>query len=87
MPTQKAPEVTLYTRPGCHLCEEAKAAMAPVLREFGTVLREINIDENVALKDRYGWDVPVVFIGTRKVAKHRVDVEKFRRQLAEMRSE
>ena len=87
MPTQKAPEVTLYTRPGCHLCEEAKAAMAPVLREFGTVLREINIDENVELKDRYGWDVPVVFIGTRKVAKHRVDVEKFRRQLAEMRSE
>ena len=55
--------------------------------KFGTVLREINIDENVALKDRYGWDVPVVFIGTRKVAKHRVDVEKFRRQLAEMRSE
>jgi glutaredoxin len=87
MATDKAPEVTLYTRPGCHLCEEAKEAMAPVLREFGTVLREINIDEHAELKDQYGWDVPVIFIGTRKVAKHRVDVGKFRRQLAEMSSE
>jgi glutaredoxin len=76
-------KVTLYTRPGCHLCDEAKAAIAPLLREFGATLREINIDENLELKERYGWDVPVIFIGERKVAKHRVDVEKFRRQLAE----
>ena len=76
-------EVTLYTRPGCHLCEEAKAAMAPLLREFGATLREVNIDEDAALRERYGWDVPVIFLGARKVAKHRVDVEQFRRQLHE----
>ena len=74
-------EVTLYTRPGCHLCEEAKAAMAPVLREFGASLREVNIENDVVLEERYGWDIPVIFIGARKAAKHRVDVEQFRRQL------
>jgi len=74
-------DVTLYTRPGCHLCDQAKSAIAPLLREFGAVLREVNIDADPALKERYGWDVPVIFIGQRKAAKHRVDLEQFRRQL------
>src|ERR1700674_1009554 len=74
-------DVTLYTRPGCHLCDEAKAAIAPLLREFGAALREINIDDDPVLKERYDWDIPVIFIGQRKAAKHRVDLEKFRRQL------
>lgn len=78
-----AREVTLYTRPGCHLCEEAKAAMTPLLREFGATLREVNIDQDAVLRDRYGWDVPVIFLGARKVAKHRLNVEQFRRQLRE----
>lgn len=76
-------DVTLYSRPGCHLCEEAKAAIAPLLREFGAILREVNIDEDAALKERYGWDIPVIFIGRHKAAKHRVDVAQFRRQLEE----
>lgn len=76
-------DVTLYSRPGCHLCEEAKAAIAPLLREFGAALREVNIDEDTVLKERYGWDIPVIFIGDRKAAKHRVDVAQFRRQLQE----
>ncbi len=79
-------EVTLYTRPGCHLCEEAKVAIAPLLREYGAALREINIENDPVLEERYGWDIPVVFIGPRKAAKHRVDVEQFRRQLQESRS-
>ena len=74
-------EVTLYTRPGCHLCEAAKEAMAPLLREFGASLREVNIENDVVLEERYGWDIPVIFIGARKAAKHRVDVEQLRRQL------
>jgi hypothetical protein len=51
------------------------------LREFGAVLREVNIDADPVLKERYGWDIPVVFIGQRKAAKHRVDLDRFRRQL------
>jgi glutaredoxin len=78
-------EVTLYTRPGCHLCEEAKTAMAPLLREFGAVLREVNIEKDAVLEERYGRDIPVIFIGARKAAKHRVNVEQFRCQLEEAR--
>jgi glutaredoxin len=74
-------DVTLYTRPGCHLCEEAKRAIAPILLEFGAVLHEVNIDDDAALKERYGWDIPVIFIGQHKAAKHRVDLAQFRQQL------
>jgi glutaredoxin len=76
-------EVTLYTRPGCHLCEEAKSAIAPLLQEFRATLREVNIDEDQGLRESYGADVPVLFIGAHKAAKHRVDVSQFRRQLAD----
>ena len=74
-------DVTLYTRPGCHLCDEAKSAIAPLLPEFRAVLREVNIDADPVLKERYGRDIPVIFIGQRKAAKHRVDLAQFRRQL------
>ena len=74
-------DVTLYTRPGCHLCEEAKKAIEPVLREFGAPLRVVNIEGDSVLEERYGLDIPVLFIGTHKAAKHRVDLAQFRRQL------
>lgn len=79
-------DVTLYTRPGCHLCDEAKSAIAPLLQEFGAQLREVNVAADPVLEDRYGWDIPVIFIGPKKAAKHRVDVEQFRRQLQEART-
>jgi glutaredoxin len=80
-----ARDVTLYTRPGCHLCEEAKAVMGPLIAEFGARLREVNIDDDAMLRERYGLDVPVIFLGARKVAKHRVDVRQLRRRLEEAR--
>ena len=78
-------DVTLYTRKGCHLCEAAKAAIEPLLAEAGASLREVDIDEDPVLVERYGWDIPVLFIGNRKAAKHRVNVQQFRRRLQEAR--
>jgi len=80
-------DVTIYSRPGCHLCEEAKAQIAPLLKEFGARLTEINIDEDPDLRARYDYDVPVIFLGARKAAKHRVDLAQFRRQLSGASSE
>jgi hypothetical protein len=74
-------DVTLYTRLGCHLCQDVKAAIAPLLREFNAVLHEVDVDADPVLADRYGWDIPVIFIGQHKAAKHRVDLVQFRRQL------
>jgi glutaredoxin len=79
----QALDVTLYSKPGCHLCEAAKAAIDPLLAEFGASLREVNIELDAVLTERYGWDIPVIFIGSRKAAKHRVNVKQFRRQLQE----
>jgi hypothetical protein len=78
-------EVTLYTRPGCHLCDQAKAEIAPLLREAGAVLHQVNIDLDETLRKRYDVDIPVIFLGPRKVAKHLVNPVQFRRQLAEAR--
>jgi glutaredoxin len=78
-------EVTLYTRPGCHLCEEAKLLITPLLAEFGARLREVNIDADPELHERYNLDVPVIFLADRKLAKHRIDPSQFRRQLQEAR--
>jgi glutaredoxin len=78
-------DVTLYTRPGCHLCEEAKAQIDPLLRRAGARLREVNIDADSALRALYDYDVPVILLGARKVVKHRVDLEQFRKQLEEAR--
>ena len=83
LPSSRALDVTFYSRPGCHLCEAAKAAIDPLLVEFGAPLREVNIDLDPVLVERYGWDIPVIFIGSRKAAKHRVNVKQFRRQLQE----
>ena len=74
-------DITIYSRLGCHLCEEAKSQIAPLLKEFCARLTEIKIDEDPALRALYDYDVPVIFIGARKAAKHRVDLPQFRRQL------
>ena len=76
-------ELTLLTRPGCHLCDEAKAAMQPLLAEFGATLREVNVDSDDALRAAHGHDIPVVLLAGRKLAKHRIDVAQLRRQLRE----
>lgn len=78
-------EVTLYTRPGCHLCEEAKSLMAPLIAEFGARLLEVNIDTDPELNKLYNVDVPVIFLAGRKIAKHRVNPVQFRRQLLDAR--
>ena len=74
-------ELTLYTRAGCHLCEEMKAALKPLLREFRVRLAEVDVDGDEELRAAYGNDVPVLILGARKVAKHRLDVGQLRRQL------
>lgn len=79
-------EIIVYSRPGCHLCEQAKAVLQPLLTEFGCALREVNIDRDSELAERYSWDIPVIFIGAHKAAKHRVDPVQFRRQLEEARA-
>ena len=73
--------VTIYTRPGCHLCDEAKAAIEASGCSGEYVLEEVNIDEDPALREQYGYDIPVVFINGVKAFKHRVESSEFKRKL------
>jgi glutaredoxin len=77
----KQATVTILSRPGCHLCELAKEAMLNAGCEGEFVLEEVNIDEDSPLRDRYGNDIPVIFINGVKVFKHRVDPREFKRKL------
>ena len=59
------PELTLYTRPGCHLCEQAEEHLT--LLEFR--YRAVNVDSEVTLRERFGDDVPVLAHGDQVLAK------------------
>jgi len=74
-------ELVLYTRAGCHLCDEAKGTLAPVLQEFGVALKEVDVDSDSALAARYGDQVPVLMLDGRKLAKYHIDVAQVRRAL------
>jgi glutaredoxin len=74
-------EITLYTREGCELCEEARLVIMPLLREYGAKLHEVDIDDDPVLHDRYTNDVPVMFLGSEIFGQHRVDVPLLRRAL------
>jgi hypothetical protein len=44
-------------------------------------LEEVNIDEHPALREQYGYDIPVIFINGVKAFKHRVESSEFKRKL------
>jgi glutaredoxin len=73
--------VVIYTRPGCHLCDEAKAEIARANCSELFTLEEIDINSDPALAARYGYDIPVITINGAHAFKHRLIAEDFRREL------
>jgi len=73
--------VTLYTREGCHLCDEAKATMLPVIARANAELREIDIDDDAHLRAMYNDSVPVIFVGANFFSRYRIDAQKFAKAL------
>ena len=74
-------QVILYTRPGCHLCEEAREAMAAAGCAQSYTLTEVNIETGPVLLDLYKNDIPVVTIDGVQMFKHRVDPGRFRQRV------
>ena len=80
-----APHVIFYTKPGCHLCEEARLEIArAACRDLYTYV-EVDINSDPELLRRYGWDIPVVLINGTHAFKHRLDAEEFRRAILRAR--
>jgi glutaredoxin len=68
--------IVIYSRKECHLCDEAKAAVAPIAKSRGLAVEVIDIDRDPSLVAQFGLEVPVVFVNGRKAFKYRVDATK-----------
>ena len=66
-------QIDIYSRPGCHLCDEAKDVIDRVRERHAFAVRVINIEEDPVLESAYGTEIPVVFINGNKAFKYRVD--------------
>ena len=75
--------LTLYSRPGCHLCTEMKLTVERIVRGMGAPARieEINVANDPDLEARYGPDIPVLLVNGKKAAKYRVTEEELTRIL------
>ena len=74
--------LTLLSRTGCHLCDDARAILAAVATEAGLTWDEIDVDAVEQLADEYGDRVPVVLIDGLEHSYWRVDPERLRAALA-----
>ena len=59
-------QVTLYTKPGCHLCEQAESALERLRRTYPHELRLVDISADPALLRAYGLRIPVLSIAGRE---------------------
>jgi glutaredoxin len=75
-------KVVLYTKAGCHLCENAKAVILSVRRSVAFELQEVDIARDEELFDLYKHDIPVVTIDGRQAFKHRVDAAALKEKLS-----
>ena len=77
--------VTLYSRPGCHLCDDARAVIERVCADLGETYDEVSIDDDDSLRARFGEEIPVTFVDGRQHDFWRVDESRLRTALGEGR--
>jgi glutaredoxin len=74
-------QLTLYTRPECHLCDDMKGIVYLLARELGCVLEEVDISGDAELEGRFGTEIPVLFVNGRKAFKYRLTERELRKRL------
>ena len=74
-------ELILYGRPGCHLCEDMRAALEEFRPAYGFRLREIDIDCDPGLAARFGALIPVLALDGREICHYHLDPVALRRAL------
>ncbi|MFC5764623.1 glutaredoxin family protein [Actinacidiphila bryophytorum] len=74
--------VTLIGKPGCHLCDDARAVVQEVAAEAGAAVVEQDITQDEELYRRYWEQIPVVLVDGEQHTFWRVDAERLRRALA-----
>jgi Glutaredoxin-like domain (DUF836) len=74
-------ELLLYTRHDCELCREMEQVIENELPRFDARLERIAVDGNRELEARFGLEVPVLFVNSRKAFKYRCTARELRRRL------
>jgi glutaredoxin len=77
--------VTLYAKPGCHLCDDARVVIAAVCAELGETYEEVDItagSDSERLMRAYGEEIPVTFVDGRQHDFWRVDAGRLRAALS-----
>jgi len=64
--------LTLYSKPGCHLCEELRGAVDELQAEHPFTINEIDITTNLDLFARYRYEIPVLLKDGEEVARGRI---------------
>ena len=80
--TTARPKVTLYTRAGCCLCDDAKRVLSDALRSADFDYEELDIDLDPELRRQYNDEVPVIVINQVKAFKYKVTRDEFLKKLA-----
>jgi glutaredoxin len=73
--------VTLYGKPGCHLCDDARAIVQQVCAELGETWTELDITQDQALYDQYSEQIPVTFVDGSQHDFWRVDPVRLKKAL------
>src|SRR5678815_3745045 len=69
--------IEIYSRPGCHLCDEAKAVIEPFSKRYSLELKVTNVDSDADLRALYGTEIPVILINGTEAFRHRVEAGAF----------
>ncbi|CAN2221272.1 Glutaredoxin-like [Candidatus Nanopelagicaceae bacterium] len=77
--------VTVYSRHGCHLCEDAVNTLESMREELAFEIEIIYIDGDAELEKLYGHEVPVIHINGQHHDFYKVDPERFRTSLEKHR--
>ena len=83
-PTSSKAQVVIYSRPGCHLCDEAKQAIEGAGCQNEYTLAEINIESDPDLLRRYQYDIPVVTVNGVEAFRHRLTAAEFRKRVRQL---
>jgi thiol-disulfide isomerase/thioredoxin len=78
------PKLILYTRKDCCLCDEMKTVVREVAAKVPLEIDEVDIDGSPDLCDKFGNEVPVLFINGRKAFKYRVTRVELEKRLAKL---
>jgi glutaredoxin len=64
--------LTLYSKPGCHLCEDVRDLLEELRPQYGFTVEEIDITSDAALFARYRYDIPVLLRDGEEIARGRI---------------